>query len=520
MGNKMDGQAFAMEYQPVADIYSTNVHGITSAQSTVDPSSRIALFTCSYGMFDEANQATFRKRMGEYHEFNNSSTEVQQSLLSPYLARLSHYSNDDASALLTMGIPYGVNTLYDVMMAKFQAYQSFTEEEVWRVVAALCDAARFVHSEEKPDTELEEFAHLGIHPANIFLYADGAHIRLGYPYACPVTSFKNPDNYRAYQQLGEAHFMAPEFMEAGSKGSCPCDIFSIGMIGYTMMMSSTAWSSTNGEDLQREIYTRGAVQAQFDGRYSQDLVDLVNSMLSFDSSARPKAEDLCAHGRIAQCIAENGDAPTIAAPVMMTREVAQPPSGLTDLMAAAKAGDLDGVRSNMHQAGCADPCGRTALMYAAEHGHADCVRAIVSDVAGHNEVRAQDKYMWTATMYAAQNGHASCVSLLHEEFGMQRRDGATALFTAVFWNRCECVKVLAPSEATIATNDRYWQGEGYTAAMEAARWGRPECLQELLGYVDRYTTDRNGNNVSYYAANPWEHVSADKSNRVREILNQ
>ena len=344
----MDGQTFATEYQHVADIYSTNMHGITSAQSTVDPSSRIALFTCSYGMFDEGDQETLRKRMGEYREFNNSSTEVQQSLLSPYLARLSHYSNDDASALLTMGIPYGVNTLYDVMMAKFQAYQSFTEEEVWRVVAALCDAARFVHSEEKPDTELEEFAHLGIHPANIFLYTDGAHIRLGYPYACPVTSFKNPDNCRAYQQLGEAHFMAPEFMEAGSKGSCPCDIFSIGMIGYTMMMSSTAWSSTNGEDLQREIYTRGAVQVQFDGRYSQDLVDLVNSMLSFDSSARPKAENLCAHGRIVQYIADNGDAPTIAS-VMMTREVAQPPSGLT---AAAKAGDLDGVRSNMHQAGC------------------------------------------------------------------------------------------------------------------------------------------------------------------------
>lgn len=127
--------------------------------------------------------------------------------------------------------------------------------------------------------------------------------------------------------------------------------------------------------------------------------------------------------------------------------------------------------------------------------------------------------MWTATMYAAQNGHADCVSLLHEEFGMQRRDGATALFTAVFWNRCECVKVLAPTEAIISTNDRYWQGERYTAAMEAARWGRPECLQELLGYIDKYTTDNNGNDVAYYAMHPWEHVSADKSSRVREVLN-
>ncbi|ESU40762.1 Chromosome segregation ATPase [Giardia duodenalis] len=386
MGNKMDGQAFAMEYQSVADIYSTNVHGITSAQSTVDPSSRIALFTCSYGMFDEANQATFRKRMGEYREFNNSSTKVQQSLLSPYLARLSHYSNDDASALLTMGIPYGVNTLYDVMMAKFRAYQSFTEEEVWRVVAALCDAARFVHSEEKPDTELEEFAHLGIHPANIFLYADDAHIRLGYPYACPVTSFKNPDNYRAYQQLGEAHFMAPEFVEAGSKGSCPCDIFSIGMIGYTMMMSSTAWSSTNGEDLQREIYTRGAIQVQFDGRYSQDLVDLINSMLSFDSSARPRAVDLCTRGRIAQYIADNGDAPTIA-PVMMTREVAQPPSG-PDLMAAAKAGDLDGVRSNMHQAGCTNdsPIISSTLSHCSLHTGESSLQPYVKYVAHNDDI--------------------------------------------------------------------------------------------------------------------------------------
>lgn len=514
----MDGQAFAMDYQPVADIYSTGVHEIASARSTRDPSSNIALFTCSYGGFDESDRATLRRRTGEYCEFNNSSTAVQPDLLSPYLARLSHYFNDDASALLTMGLPYGVNTLYDVMMAKAQSYSNFTEEEVWRVVAALCDAARFMHSEEKPDTELEEFAHLGIHPANIFLYADGARIRLGYPYICPTMSFKNPGNYRAFQQLGEAHFMAPEFIEAGAKGSCPCDIFSIGMVGYAMMTNSTAWSASNINDLQGEVYTRGAISLPYDGRYSQDLVDLVNSMLSFDSSARPKAEQLCASGKIAQCIAENGDAPTMAPP-KMTRDIVQPPSGLTDLIIAARDGDLSGVRNNLHQAGSTDQCGRTALMYAAEHGYADCVRAIVSDAMGHGEVRLQDKYMWTATMYAAQNGHADCVSLLHEEFGMQRRDGATALFTAVFWNRCGCVKVLAPTEAIISTNDRYWQGERYTAAMEAARWGRPECLQELLGHIDRYTTDNNGNDVAYYAMHPWEHVSADKSSRVREVLN-
>lgn len=57
-GNKMDGQAFAMDYQPVADIYSTGVHEIASARSTRDPSSNIALFTCSYGGFDESDRAT------------------------------------------------------------------------------------------------------------------------------------------------------------------------------------------------------------------------------------------------------------------------------------------------------------------------------------------------------------------------------------------------------------------------------------------------------------------------------
>lgn len=507
-----------MNFAQIADICSSSAHGVVSAQSNMDPNAKIALFTCSYGGFDDSHQSVLRKRMGEYHEFDCSSTAVQADILSPYLARITHYFNDDAAAMLTMGIPYGVNTLYDVMMSKVQTSGSFTEEEVWRVVSALCDAARFVHSEEKPETELEEFTHLNIHPANIFLYTDGAHIRLGYPYVCPATSFKNPSNYNAFQKFGEAHFMAPEFIDPSNKGSCPCDIFSIGMVGYAMMMNATAWSSSDIGSLSSEVYTRGAIEVPRDGRYSDELVNLVNSMLAFDSSTRPKAEELCRRPTIRAYIDANGDAPAIDAPKSTFRNVSEPSGGLTELMIAARNGDLDGVRSNLHQAGSTDQSNRTALMYAAEHGHADCVRAIINDPTGHGEVRAQDKYMWSATMYAAQNGHVDCVSLLHEEFGLQRRDGATALFTAVFWNRLECVKVLAPTEANMSTNDRYWQGERYTPAMEAAKWGRSECLQELLGHADKYATDSNGNDVRYYANNPFEHVSAEKSSRVRDVL--
>lgn len=312
--------------------------------------------------------------------------------------------------------------------------------------------------------------------------------------------------------------MAPEFIDPNNKGSCPCDIFSIGMVGYAMMMNATAWTSNDINSLSSEVYTRGAIEVPRDGRYSDELVDLVNSMLAFDSSARPKADDLCSKPTIRRYIDANGDAPSVDAPKPMTREIAAPPAGLTELMIAARDGDLDGVRRNLYQAGSTDMSGRTALMYAAEHGHSDCVREIINDTEGRKEVRVQDKYMWSATMYAAQNGHVDCVSLLYEEFGLQRRDGATALFTAVFWNRIECVKVLAPTEANMSTNDRYWQGERYTPAMEAAKWGRSECLQELLGYVDRQATDSNGNDVVYYARNPFEHVSAEKSSRVCSVL--
>ncbi|TNJ26173.1 Ankyrin repeat protein 2 [Giardia muris] len=135
---------------------------------------------------------------------------------------------------------------------------------------------------------------------------------------------------------------------------------------------------------------------------------------------------------------------------------------VTDLMKAARDGDLKGVKRNLNQVGKQDRNGGTALMYATRQGHSDCI------------------------------------PFLEREIGMQDEDGLTALMWAAYHGKTDCVRLLLSEAGKHTTGAWSNFSPGATALMMAAHENHPEIVQFLLPY-EQGMIDSNGNTAMWYA---------------------
>ncbi|TNJ27126.1 Kinase, NEK [Giardia muris] len=94
---------------------------------------------------------------------------------------------------------------------------------------------------------------------------------------------------------------------------------------------------------------------------------------------------------------------------------------MTNLIEAAKDGDLGRVYELIREAGGRDDCGMTALMHAAAMGRCTVVRVLTP-----RESRLQDGSGWTALMHAVEHCHVDCVRLLVSELDLKTPEGEDA----------------------------------------------------------------------------------------------
>ncbi|TNJ27053.1 Ankyrin repeat protein 1 [Giardia muris] len=91
--------------------------------------------------------------------------------------------------------------------------------------------------------------------------------------------------------------------------------------------------------------------------------------------------------------------------------------GMTQLMLAARAGDVEALQASLVEARLHDSRGRTALMCAAFYGHAACVALLLDLERGYVDANG-----WTALMYAALAGHVDVAKLLLTEAEAESTD--------------------------------------------------------------------------------------------------
>lgn len=131
--------------------------------------------------------------------------------------------------------------------------------------------------------------------------------------------------------------------------------------------------------------------------------------------------------------------PTLALPLAKGAS-----DGITRLMLAARAGDVEALQGSLKEAGMHDSRGRTALMCAAFYGHATCAAPLLELEQG-----LVDANGWTALMYAALSGHVGIVKLLLTEVEAETTDwgfdlppGTTAVAVAKSYGHQDVVELL------------------------------------------------------------------------------
>lgn len=91
--------------------------------------------------------------------------------------------------------------------------------------------------------------------------------------------------------VGTPFFMAPEIL-SGEPQDLQADIYSLGCVAYLMCMLKFPYTSHSLSDLTTQVqlcdYERIPV-----GSYSQNLIELIDRMLSKDACVRPTSAELC-----------------------------------------------------------------------------------------------------------------------------------------------------------------------------------------------------------------------------------
>lgn len=153
------------------------------------------------------------------------------------------------------------------------------------------------------------------------------------------------------------------------------------------------------------------------------------------------------------------------------------------LIAAAEAGDLDGVHARLVAAGgdvnVIDSEGWTALVAAASEGHADVVRRLLDEPA--IDVNACNHDRESALMRAVLGGHADIVDALlsHEgiDVNLATRHGKTALIIAASAGHVNVTRaLLAHAGIDVNAVDR----EGDSALLHATSAGHADVARALI----------------------------------------
>ncbi|TNJ28503.1 Ankyrin repeat protein 1 [Giardia muris] len=237
--------------------------------------------------------------------------------------------------------------------------------------------------------------------------------------------------------------------------------------------------------------------------------------------------------------------------------------GTTDLMLAAKSGDITLLNQHLDQLGRQNNLGKSALMYAAEEGfgaclepllpeaglttrsgacalslaiareHPACVRLLSSqrsecahldplltavlkrDVEALKRHQGQPgRQQPSALILAAMLGYDDCIRELTDELGRQNMRGETALMIAIKHRHLHCVDLLLTEAGMEARNKTTALGDVMSCAIEgvAVPAGLHECAQKLLplesgltGYTELMVDAVFGLDLSAYPSTAKRH---------------
>lgn len=162
----------------------------------------------------------------------------------------------------------------------------FTEHDASLIVVQMLEAILYLHE--------KNIVHRDLKPENILYLDDSSDSKVVLADFGIAKRLQSPDE-KLTSSAGSFGYAAPEVILGSGHGK-PCDIWSLGVITYTLLCGYSPFRSENVQDFINEVKHNNAVlfHADYWRDVSKDARRFIIKALQFDPESRPTAQQLMA----------------------------------------------------------------------------------------------------------------------------------------------------------------------------------------------------------------------------------
>ena len=206
-----------------------------------------------------------------------SEIKIHKSLHHPNIVEFEHYFEDSENVYLLIEICHN-QTLNELLKRR----KKLTELEVQCYAIQIIKALRYLHS--------HRVIHRDLKLGNLFLN-DKMEIKVGDFGLATKLEF---DGERKRTVCGTPNYIAPEILEGKMGHSYEVDIWSLGVIMYTLIIGKPPFETNNVKETYKRIKS-GNYTFPENAIISEPAKDLIQSILVLDPQKRPKLDDILNH---------------------------------------------------------------------------------------------------------------------------------------------------------------------------------------------------------------------------------
>ena len=206
-----------------------------------------------------------------------SEIKIHKSLHHPNIVAFEHYFEDSESVYLLIEICHN-QTLNELLKRR----KKLTELEVQCYAVQIIKALRYLHS--------HRVIHRDLKLGNLFI-SEKMEIKVGDFGLATKLEF---DGERKRTVCGTPNYIAPEILEGKTGHSYEVDIWSLGVIMYTLIIGKPPFETNNVKETYKRI-KMGNYSFPENAVISEPAKDLIQSILVLDPYKRPKLDEILNH---------------------------------------------------------------------------------------------------------------------------------------------------------------------------------------------------------------------------------
>ena len=206
-----------------------------------------------------------------------SEIKIHKSLHHPNIVAFEHYFEDSENVYLLIEICLN-QTLNELLKRR----KKLTELEVQCYAVQIIKALKYLHA--------HRVIHRDLKLGNLFI-SDKMEIKVGDFGLATKLEF---DGERKRTVCGTPNYIAPEILEGKAGHSYEVDVWSLGVIMYTLIIGKPPFETNNVKETYKRIKS-GNYSFPEHAIISEPAKDLIQSILVLDPYKRPKLDEILAH---------------------------------------------------------------------------------------------------------------------------------------------------------------------------------------------------------------------------------